>query len=147
PGDLAALLGLERALTPLNRVPELVPAVQAAIAANPSAAAIYAIGVRTYSTANLPDSLPHLVEMWAKAAPGDETPYREGAAAALQRRDRATAKRAYQLGREKLGKPEALAAEIAQLAITDQDWVTAAREWSHAVEQLAGYRSSATTTL
>jgi tetratricopeptide (TPR) repeat protein len=147
PGDMAALLGLERSLTPINRVGEMLPMVQAAIAANPSAAPIYAIGVRVYSASDLSDSLPRLVELWAKATPGDETPYREWAAAALQRRDRATARKAYQLGRERLNKPEALAAEIAQLAITEGDWPTAAHEWSSAVRQLPGFRSSATTTL
>jgi tetratricopeptide (TPR) repeat protein len=147
PGELSALLGLERSLTPINRVSEMLPAVQAAIRANPSAVAIYAVGVRVYSAAELPDSLPRLVDLWARAMPGDETPYREWAAAALQRRDRATARHAYQLGRERLGKPDALAAEIAQLAITEADWPTAAREWCNAVRQLPGYRSSATTTL
>lgn len=147
PGEVAALLGLERALTPLNKLEEMIPSVQAGIAANPSAVPIYAIGIRVYSQANRPDSLPGLIEAWAKAAPGDETPYREWAAAALQRRDRATARRAYLLGRERIGKPEALAAEIAQLAISEEDWVTAVREWARAVRQLPGYRSSATTTL
>jgi tetratricopeptide (TPR) repeat protein len=147
PGELSALLGLERSLTPINRVPEMVPMIQAGIAANPSAAAIYAIGVRVYSAAELPDSLPRLVELWARAMPGDETPYREWAAAALQRRDRATARKAYQLGRERLNQPDALAAEMAQLAIAEGDWPTAAREWCSAVRRLPGYRSSATTTL
>ncbi len=147
PGELAALLGLERSLTPINRVAEMVPNVQGAIAANPSAASIYAIGVRVYSAADMADSLPHLVELWGKATPGDETPYREWAAAALARRDRSTARRAYQIGRERLGKPDALAAEMAQLAITEGDWPTAAKEWAAAVRQLPGYRSSATTTL
>jgi tetratricopeptide (TPR) repeat protein len=147
PGDLSALLGLERALTPINRVAEMVPAVQAALATNPSAAAVYAVGVRVYSGTGMMDSLPRLVDLWARAAPGDEAPYREWAAAALQRRDRATARHAYQLGRERLGKPDALAAEVAQLAVTEADWPTAAREWARAVRQLPGYRSSATATL
>ncbi len=147
PGELSALLGLERALTPINRVAEMIPALQAGISANPSATPIYAIGVRVYSAADLPDSLPHLVDLWARAMPGDETPYREWAAAALQKRDRATARKAYQLGREKLKRPDALAAEVAQLAIAEGDWPTSAREWSAAVRQLPGYRSSATTTL
>ncbi|HWA57178.1 MAG TPA: hypothetical protein VG692_07995 [Gemmatimonadales bacterium] len=147
PGELSALLGLERSLTPINRVAEMIPMLQAGIAANPSASPIYAIGVRVYSAADLPDSLPHLVELWAKATPGDETPYREWAAAALQKRDRATARKAYQLGRERLKKPDALSAEVAQLAIAEGDWPGAAREWAGAVRQLPGYRSSATTTL
>lgn len=147
PGEVTALLGLERSLTPINRLPELLPAVRAAIIANPTGAPIYSIGLRAYSAANMLDSLPHLVELWARAAPGDESPYREWAASALQRRDRPMARRAYQLGRERLGKPEALAAELAQLASAEEDWPTAAREWVGAVRQLQGYRSSATTAL
>ena len=147
PGEVTALLGLERSLTPVNRLPELLPAVRAAIAANPSAAPIYSIGLRAYAAANMLDSLPHLVELWAQAEPGDESPYREWAASALQRRDRPMARRAYQQGRERLGKPDALAAELAQLASAEADWPAAAREWVRAVRQLQGYRSSATTLL
>jgi tetratricopeptide (TPR) repeat protein len=147
PAEVSALLGLERSLTPINRVAELLPAVQAAIAANPSAAGIYGVGMRAYAAANLLDSLPHLVDLWARAAPGDETPYREWAAAALQRRDRPMARRAYQLGRERLNKPEVLAAEIAQLAVVEEDWPTAVREWARAVRQLPGYRTSAISAL
>ncbi len=147
PAELAALLGLERALTPINRLPEILPAVQAAIAASPGTAAIYGVGLRAYTQANLLDSLPQLVEQWSRIAPGDETPFREWAAAALQRRDRPLARRAYQLGRERIGKPEALAPEIAQLAVTEEDWTTAVHEWSRAVRQLPGYRSSAIATL
>jgi tetratricopeptide (TPR) repeat protein len=147
PAEIGALLGLERALTPINRLPEILPAVQAAIAADPTSAPIYAVGLRAYATANLLDSLPHLVDQWSRAVPGDETPYREWAAAALQRRDRIMARRAYQLGRERLGKPDALAAEMAQLAAAEQDWPAAVREWSRAVRQLPGYRSSAIATL
>lgn len=147
PAEVTALLGLERALTPINRLTEILPAVQAAMAADPLAAPVYAVGLRAYAAANLLDSLPRLVDLWARAAPGDETPFREWAAAALQRRDRSMARRAYQLGRERLGKADALAAEIAQLAISEQDWVTAVREWARAVRQLPGYRSSAIATL
>lgn len=147
PAEVSALLGLERALTPINRLQELLPAVQAGIAANPSSVGLYGVGMRAYAAANLLDSLPRLVELWARAAPGDETPYREWAAAALQRRDRPMARRAYQIGRERLGKPDVLAAEIAQLAIMEEDWPTAVREWTMAVRQLPGYRASAISAL
>ncbi len=147
PGEVPALLGLERSLTPLNRVNEMLPAVNAALSASPAAVPIYAVAMRVYAASNLLDSLPNLVERWARLAPTDETPYREWAAAALARRDRAMARRAYLTGRERTGKPDALAPEIAQLAIADEDWTTAVKEWARAVRQLPGYRSSATTTL
>ncbi len=147
PAELAALLGLERALTPINRLPEILPAVQAAIAASPGTAAIYGVGLRAYTQANMLDSLPALVDQWSRIAPGDETPFREWAAAALLRRDRPLARQAYQQGRERLGKPDALAPEIAQLAVVEEDWPTAVREWARAIRQLPGYRSSAIATL
>jgi tetratricopeptide (TPR) repeat protein len=147
PADVAALMGLERSLTPINRMPELLPAVRTALAASPGSPAVFAVGLRAYAAANLLDSLAPLVDQWSRAAPGDETPYREWAAAALLRRDRTLARRAYMLGRERLGKPEALAPEIAQLAVLDEDWPTAVREWVRAVRQLPGYRTSAVTGL
>ena len=70
-----------------------------------------------------------VAERWAAAAPGDETPYREWGAAALSRRDRAGALMAYQRGRERLHRPDALAPELAQLAAADGDFAGALREW------------------
>lgn len=147
PGDLGALLGLERALTPINRLPSMVPEVQSALAQGGVSPTVYSVALRTYAAAGLADSLPRLVDRWSRAAPGDETPFREWAAAALQNRDRSTARLAYRTGRERLGRRDALAAEMAQLAVQDQDWPTAAREWVRAAEQLPGYRSSASATL
>ena len=130
PGDLGALLGLERALTPINRLPAMLPAVQRALTQTPIPPPVFSIALRTYAAAGLFDSVPPLVDRWSRAAPGDETPFREWASAALQNRDRATAQLAYRSGRERLGRPDALAAEIAQLAIAEQDWPAAAREWA-----------------
>jgi tetratricopeptide (TPR) repeat protein len=147
PAEVSALLGLERSLVPLNRLPEILPLVRAALAANPSAAPVYGIAVRAWSSANQMDSLQTVVEQWSKVAPDDETPFREWGAAALARHDRATARRAYTMGRERLGRPDALAAETAQLAAMDEDWPTAAREWARATKALPGYRAAAISSL
>lgn len=147
PGDLGALLGLERALTPINRLPSMIPEVRAALIHTPGSPPVFSIALRTYAVAGLSDSLPRLVDRWSRAAPGDETPFREWASSALQNRDRATAQLAYRTGRERLGRPDALAAEIAQLAVAEQDWTTAAREWASATRQLPGYRTSASASL
>ena len=147
PGDLGALLGLERSLTPINRLSAMLPEARRAISQSPVPLPAYSIALRAYAAAGLYDSLPRLVDRWAAAAPGDESPFREWASAALQNRDRVTARVAYRTGRERLGRPDALAAEMAQLAIAEQDWDLAAREWVRATEQLAGYRTSAGTAL
>lgn len=147
PGDPAALLGLERALLPLGRSAEILPEVRMALAANPSSPPIYGVAIRAWTAADQPDSLRAVAERWAAVAPGDETPYREWGAAALSRRDRPGAVAAYLRGREQLHRPDALAAELAQVAIANGDFSGALREWLPAVRRLPGYRVTAVSTL
>jgi hypothetical protein len=147
PGDPAAVLGLERALLPLGRSAEIVPDVQAALAANHSSGAVFGVALRAWSAADEPDSMRAVAERWAAAAPDDETPYREWGAAALSRHDRAGALMAYQRGRERLHRPDALAPELAQLAVVDGDFAGALREWLAAIRQLPGYRLTAVSAL
>jgi tetratricopeptide (TPR) repeat protein len=147
PGDVSALLGLERVLLPLNRSGEIVPDVRAALAANPSSAALYGVALRAWGAADQPDSMRAVAERWARIAPRDEGPYREWGAAALAARHRDGAMQAYRLGRERLGRADVLAAEMAQVAVSDGDYATAAREWLPAVRRLPGYRVTAVATL
>ena len=147
PGDVSALLGLERVLLPLNRSVEIVPDVRAALAASPSSAALYGVALRAWGAADQPDSMRAIAERWARIAPRDEAPYREWGAASLAARHRDGALEAYRLGRERLGRDEVLAAEMAQLAVSDGDYATAAREWLPAVRRLPGYRITAVATL
>lgn len=147
PGDAAALLGLERALLPTGRSADILPQVRAALAANHSSAPIYGVALRAWTAADQPDSMRAVAERWAAAAPGDETPYREWGVAALSRRDRPGAAAAYLRGREQLHRPDALAAELAQLAVADGDYDGALREWLSAIRRLPGYRVTAAGTL
>ncbi|MGI9039555.1 MAG: hypothetical protein ACR2HK_00320 [Gemmatimonadales bacterium] len=147
PGDASALLGLERVLLPINRSAEILPEVRAALAANRSSGALYGVALRAWAAVEEPDSMRAVAERWALATPGDEAPYREWGAAALSRRDRAGALAAYRMGRERLGRPHALAAEMAQVALTDGDYATALREWIPAIEKIPGYRVTAVATL
>jgi len=147
PADVSAILGLERSLQPLNRSAEMVPDLNAALAANPSATALYGVAVRTYGAAGMTDSLRRVVDRWAQLAPKDETPYREWGTALLARRDRVGARSAYLAGRQQLGQPSALAPELAQLAVLEGDYATAAKEWLLAIRKLPGYRSGAVVTL
>jgi hypothetical protein len=88
-----------------------------------------------------------VAERWARLVPGDEAPYREWGGAALAGRRREASLEAYRVGRQRLGRSDALAAEMAQLAIADGDYATAAREWVPAVRRLPGYRITAVATL
>ena len=147
PGDVSALLGLERVLLPLNRSVDILPESRAALAADPTSVAVHAVALRAWAAAAQPDSMRAVAEQWARLAPRDEAPYREWGAAALAGRQREAALEAYRLGRQRLGRPDVLAAEMAQLAIADGDYATAAREWVPAVRRLPGYRITAVATL
>jgi tetratricopeptide (TPR) repeat protein len=147
PSEVAALLGLERVLVPLNREAEILPQVRAALAASPRSGAVFGVALRAWAAAELPDSMRAVAERWGQVAPGDEAPYREWGAAALTRQDRQAAREAYTLGRTRLDRPDALAAELAQLAISEGDYLAAVREWIPAVRRLPGYRVTAVSTL
>ncbi len=147
PGDVSALLGLERSLLPLNRSAEILPAVRAALKAAPSSSAVYGIALRAWAAADQPDSVRSVAERWARIAPTEEAPYREWGAAELGRQNRSAARAAYLRGRERLGRPDAMAAEMAQLSLAEADYATALREWLLAVGRLPGYRATAVSTL
>jgi hypothetical protein len=147
PADLSALLGLERSLLPLNRTAEMLPVIRTALASAPSSSAVHGIALRTWAAMGQPDSVRRIAEQWARIAPRDETPYREWGAAELGRQDRAAAKAAYLQGRAHLGTPDALSAELAQLALAEGDYASALREWLLATRKLPGYRVTALAAL
>ena len=147
PAEVAALLGLERSLLPLNQGAEIMPAVRTALAAAPSSSAIYGIALRAWAATEQPDSVRATAERWSRIAPTEEAPYREWGAAELGRQNRAGARLAYQRGRERLGRPDAMAAELAQLSLAEADYGAALREWLLAVRRLPGYRATAVATL
>ncbi len=142
PGHLNALLGLERVLGHLGRQEEMSLPASLAVAARPDDPAVYGVAVRGWSAAHQPDSVRSLVDRWAAIEPGSEAPYREWGFAALTQRDRVAARRAYTLGRERLGS-EALAGELAQLATVEGAYEEAALEWVTAIHQASGYRTAA----
>ena len=147
PGDVSALLGLERSLIPLNRSSDILPAVRAALAAAPTSSAIYGVALRAWAAAEQPDSVRSIAERWARIAPTEEAPYREWGAAELGRQNRSAARAAYLRGRERLRRPDAMSAELAQLSLAEADYPTALREWLLAVRRLPGYRATAVSTL
>ncbi|MGH7657835.1 MAG: tetratricopeptide repeat protein, partial [Gemmatimonadales bacterium] len=147
PDDVAALLGLERVLTSRDSLELIIPAVQAALAGSPRTGAIYSLGIRAWSAAGEPDSVRSVVERWVAIQPNDESPWREWAMQALARRDRQEARRILGLAREHLNRPTALAGEMAQLAMSEGDYLAAVNEWISATAAFPGYRNSAVNAL
>src|SRR2546426_6518512 len=76
PTNIPALLGLERTLFVLNRMPELLPLVQTARARQPDSPALRSLELRVYAALNQPDSLEAIARRWAASAPQSEAPYR-----------------------------------------------------------------------
>ena len=65
PTNLAALLGLERVLPPLNRLEELLPVARRAAAAGPQRAALRGVLLRTYVALSETDSARSVALAWA----------------------------------------------------------------------------------
>lgn len=133
PTNLSALLGLERVLPGLGRLPELLPAAQRATAASPTNVALRGVLLRTYVGLNEPDSARAVAQRWIAAAPRDEAPYREWAMALDDQRRHAAARAVLVDGRRALGRPEAFGIELAELAERTGDWEGAAHEWAAAL--------------
>jgi tetratricopeptide (TPR) repeat protein len=129
PTNLSALLGLERVLPPLNRLTELLPVAQRAVAASPANAALRAVLLRTYVALNEADSARAVALRWAAAAPRDEAPYREWAIALEDAHRHRAARDVLLAGRQALGRPGAFGVELAELGRLSGDWEGAAREW------------------
>ena len=133
PTNLPALLGLERTLFVLNRMPELLPLVQNARARQPDSPALRSLELRVYAALNEPDSLEAIARRWAAAAPRSEAPYREWGQALADHRRWDDARRALVTGRRNLGGEATLAIELAELEQRAGNWESSAAEWGRAV--------------
>ncbi len=133
PTNLPALLGLERTLFVLNRMPELLPLVQNARGRLPESAALRSLELRVYAALNQLDSLETIARRWAATAPQSEQPYREWGQALADHRLWDEARRAFLVGRRTLGGDGTLAIELAQLEQRTGNWEAAAAEWGRAV--------------
>jgi len=147
PTNLPALLGLERTLFALNRMPELLPLVQAARARLPESPALRSLELRVYAALNQLDSLETIARRWAASAPRSETPYHEWGQALAERRMWDEARRAFLAGRRALGNDGALALELAQLEQRAGNWEAAAVEWGRAVTRAPDVEPNAANTL
>ena len=133
PTNIPALLGLERTLFVLNRMPELLPLVQTARAHQPDSPALRSLELRVYAALNQPDSLEAIARRWAASAPQSEAPYREWGLALADRRMWDEARHAFLTGRRILGDDGTLALELAELEQRTGNWEASAAEWARAV--------------
>lgn len=139
PTNLSALLGLERVLPQLNRLAELLPAVQRARARDSVSVDLRSLELRTYALMNEPDSVAAAARRWVAFDPASPAPWREWAIA-LEDLHRFDAARAVLLeGRRALGgageNGAAFAIELAELHERIGEWPSAAAEWATVVSE------------
>ncbi len=147
PREIAAVLGLSRALPALGRREELIGDLMKAIEADQKNVGLHSLAVRHLALLKWPDSTAKVVEMWVKEAGDSEEPYREWSLSALEARDRLAARRALELGQSRIPEPARLSPERAQLYQMDGDHQGATREWLRAVAFLPMFRQSAVQLL
>ncbi|MFN2316302.1 MAG: hypothetical protein ABR551_02510 [Gemmatimonadales bacterium] len=146
PGQAGALLGLERSLTALSRLPEMMTDLAPVLAQDSVPGVVYGIAVRVLVATGDRDRTAALVERWAASVPGSEAPWQEWGMAAVARQDFETGRRAFGLGRERLGGG-ALSVELAQLASIEGHYPVAVREWITTLDRLPTYRAGAVAML
>ena len=147
PADIGALMALDRVLPSLNQRREMLPAIERALTVDSTNLGILNLAVRTFAGTGLADSARKYTERWAARIPGDDIPYREWVMAAMDARDLPQAKAAVEWARHRLGQPNALPAEYAQLLQQESDLAGACREWLSAIRTSPSYRSSAVMLL
>src|SRR5256714_499947 len=147
PTNLAALLGLERVLPSLSRLPDLLPAAQRAVAASPRNAALRALLLRTYVALNEPDSARAVAQRWTAEQPRAEAPYREWAIAMEDVHRFDEARQVFLFGRRALGRPGVFGIELGELLERVGEWEEAAREWAAALSEAPAQLLSAASSL
>jgi tetratricopeptide (TPR) repeat protein len=146
PGQTGALLGLERSLTALSRLPEMMTDLGPVLQQDSVSGVVYGIAVRVLVASGARDSTARLVERWAASEPESESPWQEWGMAAVARQDFETGRLAFALGRERLGG-SALSVELAQLASIEGNYLVAVREWVATLDRLPSYRAGAVAML
>src|SRR6266566_1915630 len=147
PTNLPALLGLERVLPLLGRLPELLPVAQRAAAAGPKNGPLRALLLRTYVALNELDSARAAALRWAADAPGDEAPWREWAIALEDAHRHDAALEVLLAGRRAVARPPAFGVELADLLQRSGDWEGAAREWVGALTEAPAQLPTAASRL
>ena len=133
PQSLSALLSLERVLRMEGKVKDLVPFVESHLKADPTSAIGHQMLIRAYSSLDQLSDIDRAADAWMRAAPKVETPYREIARIWTQRGDYTRAMQYLELGRQRVGKSDALALELGDVYAALEEYPRAVREWDKAI--------------
>lgn len=132
PGNVSAVLGLERVLRASGQLGTIVPQLQRSLARDPRNALLRAVELRVWAGLGPPDSLSAAAQRWIQLAPGAVEPYREWSDVLLRAGKLDEAEAVLTRGAQAVGAT-ALLPQRAEIAAARGQWVEAARHWHGAV--------------
>lgn len=133
PTSVQALLAYERVLRLQDNVEGVLGAVERLLEAEPTSALGHQIRVRVLAELDRVEELEEALGGWIRATPKLETPYREAASIWQGRGNYRRALKVLEEGRSRLGRGDALALELGEVALVLGDVGRAVREWDRAI--------------
>ncbi len=133
PGNLPAMLGLERSYAQLGWTDSLLVLLDSALAARPTDATLRTIQLRTLRSKRDDAATRMAFEHWLLAAPGQQAPYREYARLLLQDGFSVAADSVLHRAESALGSGKGLELEAAQIRASMGLWQQSAEAWRKAV--------------
>jgi len=133
PTSIQALLAYERVLRVQGAVAGVLGAIERLLEAEPASALGHQLRVRVLAELDRVEELEAALAAWIRATPKLETPYREAASIWQGRGDYRRALKVLEEGRKGLGRDDALALELGEVALALGDVGRAVREWDRAI--------------
>ncbi|MBA3558866.1 MAG: hypothetical protein H0W30_09725 [Gemmatimonadaceae bacterium] len=147
PGNLPAMLGLERSYAQLGWTDSLLTLLDSALTARPTDATLRTIQLRTLRSTRDDAALRAAFEHWLRAAPRQQAPYREYAKILLQDGFSGAADSVLTRAEAALGSGEGLELEAAQIRASMGLWRQSAEAWRKAVAGAAYLEQAAIFSL
>lgn len=133
PASIQALLAYERVLRVQGKVEGVLGAIERLLEVEPTSALGHQLRVRVLAELDRVEELESALEGWIRATPRLETPYREAASIWRGRGEERRALKVLEEGRKRLGRGDALALELGEVALALGDVGRAVREWDRAI--------------
>ncbi|MBC7791767.1 MAG: hypothetical protein H7Z74_17610 [Anaerolineae bacterium] len=142
PGNLPAMLGLERSYAQMGWTDSLLALLDTALTARPTDVTLRTIQLRTLRSARDDAAMRAAFEQWLRAAPKQHAPFREYAKILLQDGFSSAADSVLQRAEAAFGSGDGLELEAAQIRASMGLWAQSAEAWRKAVAG-AGYLEQA----
>src|SRR5690625_499127 len=133
PSAVQALLAYERVMRVRSAVAEVLPVLDRHLEAEPSSALGHQLRLRLLSELDRIEELEVAIEDWIAISPELETPYRESARVWRERGEDRRAFEVLELGRSRIGRDDALALELGDVALALGDRERVVEEWARAI--------------